>query len=125
MDGLLNLSPNQLKEIISRVNAGYSVSGGSQGYGGGGRVGYTQPMGNDALSVGISGSGYKYGPYSDFQPTAVDATYHTGNNDIGLQYSQNQSNMRGQLPQEIQQNIPVQAPVTMENLLQLLFRKSF
>ena len=33
--------------------------------------------------------------------------------------------MRGQLPQEIQQNIPVQAPVTMENLLQILFRKSF
>jgi hypothetical protein len=125
MDGLLNITPEQLKEIIARSQLSYDVSGSNKAYGGGGRVGYNQPIGKDSLSIGLSGQGYKEGKSSDFKPTSVDATYHTGNNDIGLQYSQNQANMRGQLPPEIQQNIPVQAPVTVENLLQLLFRKSF
>lgn len=125
MDGLLNITPEQLKEIIARSQLAYDVGGSNKAYGGGGRIGYTQPIGKDSVSVGISGQGYKAGQYSDFQPTSADATYHTGNNDIGLQYSQNQGNMRGQLPQNIQENIPVQAPVTMENLLQLLFRRSF
>ena len=95
-----NIAPQGLQEklqsienpatqsILNRfqVNGGGGVSG-NTAYGGG-RVGYTQPLDNGNLNVGMSGSAYKNPNGSSANINGVDARLTQGDNQYGVNYTQ-------------------------------------
>ena len=102
-----------LSEILSRVQLSGGGSGFEdgpvKGYGYGGRLGYRQPIGEDALTLGISGGGYKVKtPYGDFSGRALggaDLGYNFGPNDLSARYN------KGQIP--------------VKDLLQIMYQRKF
>jgi len=101
--GLLNSNPDPsfLQDLLSRLQLSANIeSERSQGINsvyGGGRVGYEFPINNDALSLGLLGSGYKVTGNtpegkineSNFGLTGLDALYQTGPSSYGISYERN------------------------------------
>ena len=92
--------PNSIQELIKRLqlSGGMNVESG-QNYNvtsGGGRIGYQHPLsGNQSITSGLSGEfargavtapGFEQ-PINDKRITGVDASYQTGPNTFGVEYS--------------------------------------
>jgi len=118
-------NPEQMQAIMSNIDVNGMVGGNNKSVFGGGRIGYNQPLNNGRFSAGVSGGGYMDKNTKEFNLGGVDAALSRGDNEISAQYSKGQPSMRGQLPYGIEQNLPVQAPMIPEDLLQLMFRRSF
>lgn len=92
LPSLLDSDDNKLRDMLSRLQLDAMV--GKSGRNdvnttyGGGRVGYSFPMGDDELTAGVSGGGYsnKYG--KDFGVTGADISYQRGKNNFGAEYNQ-------------------------------------
>jgi hypothetical protein len=115
------LDKESKKELLSEILSRIQLSGGgssfedkfSSGYGYGGRIGYRQPLGDDALTVGVTGSGFKaktpFGTFGQRGITGGDIGYEFGDNRLALKYDQN----------------GVMAGVPLKDLLQLIYQRRF
>lgn len=86
LPSLLNTNPEQLQDMLSRIQL--SGRGGVSDYGlsYGGRVGGNIPLSNDSsLNAGVSGYGYD----DKVVPTGLDVAYNFGKNTVGGNYKQN------------------------------------
>ena len=97
-----NQSPSFWQDLLNRLQISGSVeneqSRGINSVYGGGRLGYEFPMdNNDALSLGLLGSGYKvtgntpYGRINESKVglTGIDANYQSGPSNYGISYERN------------------------------------
>jgi len=116
-----------LQSLVQNLQQNLQLQGSAQdfqnesakGYGYGGRIGYSFPMENDKLTVGMSGSGFKaetpFGTFADRGITGGDISYKFGPNNLSLMYDK-----MGQLPG---QRSPYETP--MEDYLRLMYRREF
>lgn len=100
IQGLLseNISPSFFQDLLNRLqisgNVENEMSQGINSIYGGGRIGYQFPINNDALSLGLLGSGYKVSgntpdgriDESKFGLTGLDALYQSGPSSYGVRY---------------------------------------
>ena len=107
LPGLLetDVSPNYWRDFLSRLQLSGDISQygdkSSHGVGGGGRVGYSFPIDNNNLIVGLLGSGFKgYAnspqgriPINDYRLTGGDVAYQFGQNELGASYQKNVPNI--------------------------------
>lgn len=98
--GLLNSNPDPsfFQDLLSRLQLSSNVENemnqGISSIYGGGRIGYQFPINNDALTLGLLGSGYKVSgntPYGNINEskiglTGLDALYQTGPSSYGIRY---------------------------------------
>jgi hypothetical protein len=112
---------NLLDTLLSRLQLGGSFSSFedqyADGYGYGGRIGYRQPVGEDALTFGVSGSGYKvdtpFGSFGDRGVTGGDIGYEFGPNRLSASYER-----QGMIGNELGQ-------VPVDDLIRLLYTRRF
>jgi hypothetical protein len=86
LPSLLNTNPEQLQDMLSRIQL--NARGGVNDYGlsYGGRVGGNIPLSNDSsLNAGVSGYGYD----DKVVPTGLDVAYNFGKNTVGGNYKEN------------------------------------
>ena len=105
LPGLLDadVSPSFWRDLIDRLQISGMVEQqshrGSKSVYGGGRIGYSFPIDDAVLSLGLLGGGYKAsgnaptGRYkaSDFGVNGVDATYNNGLHTFGASYQKQPS----------------------------------
>lgn len=99
-----------MQEFLKRLQVGGSVEQNTRGaanvISGGGRVGYAFPWGDDTLTLGVSGTGYKVkvdtpnGQFrdSDLYLNGVDAAYETPNGKLGAAFNYFKGNYPGAGP---------------------------
>jgi hypothetical protein len=110
-----------LSTLLSRLQLDLNASSFedqyASGYGYGGRVGYRQPVGEDALTFGLRGSGFKaetpFGTFKDRGVSGGDIGYEFGPNRISASY-ENQGYIGNELG-----GIPV------DDLVRLLYTRQF
>jgi len=86
LPSLLNTNPEQLQDMLSRIQL--NARGGVNDYGlsYGGRVGGNIPLSNNSsLNAGVSGYGYD----DKVVPTGLDVAYNFGKNTVGGNYKEN------------------------------------
>lgn len=86
LPSLLNTNPEQLQDMLRRIQL--SGRGGVSDYGlsYGGRVGGNIPLSDDSsLNAGVSGYGYD----DKVVPTGLDVAYNFGKNTVGGSYKEN------------------------------------
>jgi len=86
LPSLLNTNPQQLQDMLRRIqlSGGGGVSDSGLRYGG--RVGGNIPLSNDSsLNAGVSGYGYD----DKVVPTGLDVAYNFGKNTVGGNYKEN------------------------------------
>jgi len=118
---LKNLDKGKKQELLSDILNRIQLSGqGSnfqnqnvEGYGYGGRIGYRQPIGDDALTLGVTGNRFEaktpYGIFGGGGISGGDINYDFGNNRLSMKYDKN-----GAL-----------GGVPLKDLLQLIYQKRF
>lgn len=86
LPSLLNTNPQQLQDMLRRIqlSGGGGVSDSGLRYGG--RVGGNIPLSNNSsLNAGVSGYGYD----DKVVPTGLDVAYNFGKNTVGGNYKEN------------------------------------
>lgn len=118
---LKNLDKDKKKEFLTEILNRIQFSGQGttfqnpnvSGYGMGGRLGYRQPIGDDALTFGVSGNVNDIRtPYGNFGKSAItggDINYDYGNNRLSMKYDKN----------------GVMNGVPLRDLLQLIYQRRF
>jgi hypothetical protein len=93
-----NPSPSFFQDLLNRLqisgNVENQISQGINSVYGGGRIGYEFPINNDALTLGLLGSGYKVSgetPYGSINQSKIglnglDALYQAGPSSYGVRY---------------------------------------
>jgi hypothetical protein len=112
---------NFLSTLVSRLQLDLNASSFEDpyatGYGYGGRVGYRQPIGEDALVLGLRGSGFKaetpYGTFRDRGITGGDIGYEFGPNRLSASYEK-----QGYIGNEL-------GGVPVDDLLRIMYSRSF
>jgi hypothetical protein len=119
LPSLLDTDPNKLQEILNRMqlqaSMGKITQGGTDTVYGGGRAGYSLPVGDNALTAGLTAGGYsnKYG--DDFGLTGADVAYNFGKNAIGANYEKNR----------YVQELNPRGGIDTGKLLELFYRRQF
>lgn len=112
LPSLLNVNPQQLQEILRRIQLNGSGGVGDNGLNYGGRVGGNIPLSNDSsLNAGVSGYGYD----NHVVPTGADVAYNFGKNSVGGSYEKN----------HYLQGLDPMGGIDTGKLLQLFYRRQF
>jgi hypothetical protein len=107
---------SELEALLRQLQVSGSYGSNDQGYQYGGRIGYSMPVGENNLNLGVSGYGYgvetPFGRQSDRDLTGADVKYQFGPNTIGAKFDR-----FGALPGD---NGPL-----LENLFRLTYQRQF
>jgi hypothetical protein len=127
-----SLGEQERQSTLERILQGLQLSGMaqsfendfSQGYGYGGRVGYSMPTDDGRFTAGLSGMGMKaetpMGTISDRRIMGGDLSYQTGPNTFSLSYDK-----MGMLPSQIVPQNEAFPEMPLQDLYRLLYRREF
>lgn len=118
MAGLLDISPELLKQILSNTQIG-----GEKGLLYGSTGGYIPVDNNSYLQFGLSGNQSKY----DSGISRANAEYNQGNNAFGVSYDKyyNAGMPNVDLPEAIRNKLQYYNPSPMGDLLNLYYKRQF
>jgi hypothetical protein len=131
LNSLRLLEEQERQSTIDRILRGLQLSGGggtfdnsmASGYGYGGRVGYAMPVGQDQLTAGLTGMGYKAetpaGTVSDRGLTGADVSYKFGPNTLSFMYDK-----QGMMPSQIAPQNPYEM-MPLQDFYRLMYRREF